>query len=137
MSSTRQDELRRIYGANGRLTAQIVVDTVRGDEANPLYPEFEWNDTVAGEEYRLSQARCLIRTVRILEAPGDVETVRAFHSVVRHDGQSYEPIEVIRDNEFLRAQLLRTMEREWRTLYARYHSTKEFMDLVRADLASV
>lgn len=44
----------------GLLTAQALVNVSRDEDA-PLHDEFEWNDDVAAEQYRLTQARGVIR----------------------------------------------------------------------------
>ena len=60
-------ELERIEAANGELTKQNVLDAARPQNA-PLHPCFEWDDNVAAEKYRLSQAGKLIRfTVAVHE----------------------------------------------------------------------
>jgi hypothetical protein len=58
-------ELHRIYQDNGELTAPLVVDEARPDDA-PLHPAFEWNDEVAAELHREHQARTMIRSVEII-----------------------------------------------------------------------
>ncbi len=63
------DEIRAIYERHGRLTPALVVDEAR-DEIHPLHGHFEWDDTVAGEEYRRVQASRLIRVkVKVLHMP--------------------------------------------------------------------
>lgn len=57
-------ELARISDQHGELTAPLVVDHARPDDA-PLHPVFEWNDEVAAELHRQHQARNLIRAVQI------------------------------------------------------------------------
>jgi len=59
-----QQELERIERQYGRLDAGEVVDEARATDA-PLHPEFEWDDTTAGERYRRMQASSLIRSVEI------------------------------------------------------------------------
>lgn len=49
---------------DGRLSPEIVVQSAR-DPASPLHSRFEWDDTKAAEEHRRSQARTLIRSVRV------------------------------------------------------------------------
>jgi len=58
-------ELARISRENGELTAPLVVQDARPDDA-PLHPVFEWNDEVAAELHREHQARNLIRSVQIV-----------------------------------------------------------------------
>ena len=49
----------------GELTAKNLVNVSRPEEA-PLHPEFEWDDIVAAEKYRESQARYIIRSIQIV-----------------------------------------------------------------------
>jgi hypothetical protein len=50
---------------DGIVTADAVVDAAR-NKNSPLHDEFEWDDSVAGHQYRLDQARSLIREVRYI-----------------------------------------------------------------------
>tara|TARA_R100001510_G_C7523224_1_gene117833 strand:+ start:108 stop:605 length:498 start_codon:yes stop_codon:yes gene_type:complete len=59
------DELARIYKEKGQLTAPLVVDESRPEEA-PLHPAFEWDDAVAAERHREHQARNIIRSVKVI-----------------------------------------------------------------------
>jgi len=56
--------LQSLKRKRGRLTAEIVVDDAHSP-GSPLHEFFEWNDTKAAEEFRLEQARNVIRSVRI------------------------------------------------------------------------
>jgi len=49
----------------GRLIPKAVVDDAR-PATSPLHPAFEWDDSVAGEEYRIHQARQIIRAVHVV-----------------------------------------------------------------------
>lgn len=69
-------ELARICQRDGCVTAAAVVDAAR-DESSLLHAAFEWDDDVAGEKYRLEQARNMIRASKYLEL---LETVRAGRS---------------------------------------------------------
>ena len=53
------DELLRLAGDDG-LKPSFVVQEAR-NKKSPLHAEFEWDDAKAGHEYRLAQARRLIR----------------------------------------------------------------------------
>lgn len=48
-----------------RLTAEKVLDASRPAKA-PLHPAFEWNDEKAAENYRIHQARNVIRSVQVV-----------------------------------------------------------------------
>lgn len=57
--------LEVIANANdGRLRPVDVVDAAR-DAASVLHDQFEWSDAKAADEHRISQARSLIRAVRV------------------------------------------------------------------------
>lgn len=60
-------ELERIRAEVGDLTPQAVL-LHAADERAPLHTAFEWDDSKAGHEYRLNQARGLIRAVVTIES---------------------------------------------------------------------
>ena len=132
-----RDQLQAVHDDSGRLTPQIVVDAARPVE-HPLHERFEWNDKLAGEAYRLDQARRLIRSVRVTYREADekeaARTVRAYHSVRDEDGTSYRPLEEVQESPLLTKLLLQDMEREWKQLMRRYGHFEEFLQLIRADL---
>lgn len=111
---------------NGRLTAQIVVEQAI-DEQSPLHPAFEWDDTKAAEEYRLEQARSLIRSVLIV-SEGTAPEVRAFVTVLQADDQylSYTHIVQAMENPILREQVLTRAKSELVNWEERYHHLEEF-----------
>lgn len=55
-------ELERIRNEHGTLTAEIIVEESRNEKA-VLHGIFEWNDTLAAENYRKSQAQALLRNI--------------------------------------------------------------------------
>ena len=134
-----RDQLQAVHDDSGRLTPQIVVDAARPVE-HPLHERFEWNDKLAGEAYRLDQARRLIRSVRVTYREADekeaARTVRAYHSVRDEDGTSYRPLEEVQESPLLTKLLLQDMEREWKQLMRRYGMFEEFLQLIRSDLES-
>lgn len=62
MNEMVRDELERLEDQAGRLTPSIVIEAAK-DEQSPLHGYFEWDDSIAAENYRLEQARTLIRSV--------------------------------------------------------------------------
>ena len=72
-AQTAGEELARIKAAHRILSAAVVVDESRPDDA-PLHPAFEWRDPVAAEQWREHQASQIIRRVRVVpvEAPEPV-----------------------------------------------------------------
>lgn len=71
-------------------------------EDHPLHSFFEWDDQIAGYQYRLDQARQLIHSVeirvtfedRIIHAPYYVRDPR-----VEHDEQGYAPVELFKNKQ--------------------------------------
>lgn len=131
-----RDELLAIYKANGELTPGAVVQVAR-DPKHPLHNRFEWDDSVAAEKYRLDQARQLIRVVKVTETRGnELLRTREFVSVHREAGPSYVPIDEVKADPFTSKLVLQQAAREWRQMFARYRHLEEFLDAVRADVAS-
>lgn len=130
-------ELQAIYDEHKRLTPSLVVDAAR-DEAHPLHARFEWDNAIAGEKYRLDQARDLIRSVRVVYREADereaARTVRAYHAVRDEQGTAYQPAEAIAESPFLSKLLMQDMEREWKALLRRFGQFGEFLEMVRGDL---
>ena len=92
-------ELERIHQDRGTLKPQDVVDEARPKEA-PLHPAFEWNDFIAGEQYRNIQARSLIKVVHVERSD---ETEPVYINVNRQES-AYEPaVKVVNTPELFEA----------------------------------
>jgi hypothetical protein len=65
MAGTKVEDALRELERDGRLIPSEVVDSAR-DPDSPLHSHFEWDNDEAAEKYRLSQARTLIRTVKLM-----------------------------------------------------------------------
>ena len=75
----------------GKLTASQVLEVARSPDS-PLHPYFEWDDSIAAEQWRLEQARELIRRVKIVVEIDEVEfkTMRYMPDVdIPHNQQGY------------------------------------------------
>lgn len=64
-AQTVGEELERIHAQHGVLQASVVVDEARPEDA-PLHPAFEWRDKIAAEQYRVWQARNIIKSVEVV-----------------------------------------------------------------------
>lgn len=134
-----REELASIYEAQGKLTPKLVVEAARA-KAHPLHSRFEWDNRVAGEKYRQHQAAELIRSIKVEwasdDSTSDSDRVRKYHSVTRADETTYEPVEAVMADEFMRVVVIRQAEREWKQMFARYQHLTEFLQVVRQDVAS-
>lgn len=77
--------LEGLRDSAGLLSPEAIVDAAR-DPASPLHAHFEWDDARAGHHYRVSQARTLIRSVKLALRIGtaNVTTVAYVPSPISH-----------------------------------------------------
>ena len=110
--------------AEGRLTREDLVDESRPEDA-PLHPEFEWDDSVAAEEYRKVQAGGVIRHLIKVSISEEVSApVRAFVPVTITE-KTYESIEAVLAVEDKRDALLRRAISELHSFEQKYASLVE------------
>ncbi len=79
LSKDQENAIEIVFEQNkGEVTAEQLLDIVKAcGEDNPLYKVFEWDDTAAARQYRLSQARWILRASRVNFRPeGELETVQ-------------------------------------------------------------
>lgn len=136
------EELERIHDANGSLSPELIVEAARS-AYHPLHHAFTWDDSVAAHEYRLLQARAMIRRCyvqRELE-PSHVVRVRAF--VARSHVEAadpyrpageYVPVQLVISSDVLKTQWFKQLERDWKALHRRAKDCAEFVSMVRGDL---
>lgn len=114
----------------GNLTPSALVDASRPDEA-PLHAAFEWDDEIAAELYRETQARYIIRSVEVV-THGSKEPVRAFVSVTTGRSEPYATIEHIMTRSDSRAILLEQAQREMRAFRRKYGQLTELARVFEA-----
>jgi hypothetical protein len=134
-----REELEALYARNSRLTPADVVEAARPEGA-PRHDRVEWDDEIAGEQYRISQARDLIRRVRIrIEDENDEPiSIPRFVSIPRPDAtRSYMPVEEVRENVFATKLLMLQAERDWKALKRRYAHLATFMAQVADEAAQI
>lgn len=139
---TLTEILMGIYREHGELTARLVVDAARPTQS-PLHGRFEWDDDVAGDLYRLEQARGLIRSVKLRygdESDLPSHHVRRFVNVAYRDDTphaTYMPTEEAMADDVTRQIVLRQMKREWVTFKRKYDAYVEFGELIRNEAESI
>lgn len=122
-AQTAGEEFARIYEKNGRLDAENVVVESRPESA-PLHACFEWNDMVAAEEYRKSQAMTMIRMITV-KAPvkGSQESVPV-RAYINTKESAYLPLTVVLESPELREELLNTALQELKAFQKKYATLK-------------
>ena len=113
------EALTAIRAAKGTLIPADVVEAARNPDS-PMHAAFTWDDSEAAHMHRLSEARRLIVSIRVLNSPIG-KPVQAFVNVKTPDhGRSYVPtVEAMNDDE-MRARVLAEvrsfvegLERKW------------------------
>ena len=117
-----------VLASQGMLTAKNLVDISRPEDA-PLHNAFEWNNTIAAEQYREEQARKIIRSLVIVKE--DREPVRMFFNLVRKDPE-YKHIDVIMRDADDREKLLQLALRELETFKKKYETLTELASVFEA-----
>jgi hypothetical protein len=119
---------------NGHLLPKYVVDDAR-KPSSPLHDAFTWDDTEAADQYRLVQARYLIRhiVVVISEKNEPERTIRALVSIRGEDDNgstSYVAIDDAMRSKNLRAQVLQKAYDELIAWAERYRRLQEFAAVI-------
>lgn len=123
VSAQLAGEVCESLDAIGCLSAQRLVDVSRPNDA-PLHGAFEWDDAIAGEEWRKNQARLIIRSIVVVPDVQKKEVVRAFFKVEQADG-SFESLHTILKNEDKRNSLMRNALSELEAFKRKYSILEE------------
>jgi len=115
--------------SGGALTPESVLADAEND-ASPLHPAFEWDDSKAAAAHRLDQARYILRQIVVtFEERPDDDPIRAF-VVVREaeddDDAVFTHIAVALSDDAKRAQLIARAKRE---IMAWRHRHKQLVEL--------
>ena len=114
-------ELERLK-VGGVIRPVDVVEAAR-DESSPLHPCFQWDDGEAAHQYRLLQARNLLRVYVNVEPAANVEPVRAYVSLTSDrvkDGGGYRAMAEVLSDADLRQQLLNDAFVQFRNMRKKY-----------------
>lgn len=119
----------------GELTPEDILADAKHDNS-PLHSFFEWSDTEAAHQYRLSQARGLIRSVVAIyvsdetdKEPRPAVRAKAYVHIPEPSAPHYREAGHAMSQKKTRQLVL---QRAWRELQAwkqRYSDLKEFSDL--------
>lgn len=121
-----RNELERLK-SGGVIRPVDVVEAAR-DESSPLHPCFQWDDGEAAHQYRLLQARNLLRVYVNVEPAANVEPVRAYVSLTSDrvkDGGGYRAMAEVLSDSDLRQQLLNDAFVQFRNMRKKYEHLKQ------------
>jgi len=115
------------------------LDVVRAAEPldSPLHRYFTWDNAVAAEQYRLVQARVLLRSVYVIN-PGELHTqpTMGYVSLLMdrsQPGGGYRPIATVMASDALREELMYTALQELRGWLRRHQRLERLVtDVAKA-----
>ena len=120
--------LQELTESEGGLTPQRLVDESR-DENHPLHCEFEWDDSIAAEAYRITQAKQLIRDITIVHDEEQKKSDRGF--VITPGGNHvYVPLNDALNNEEWKTNLLNAAKRDMIAFIAKYRRLQELTAVI-------
>lgn len=125
-----KEELDRIRITTGKAPSPKDIVEASRDESAVLHPEFEWDDSVAGEKFREVQARDLSRNlVKVIRSDTNpsapVKEIRAVYSVVEDGNRGYVDADTVLNTKVLRTQLLRSALMDLEHFETKYHTLSD------------
>lgn len=120
---------------NGLLKAENVLEEAKHEDS-PLHDSFEWDDSIAGQSFRLLQARFLIQAAVRYLPEGPREDVRVFVSLSSDrnysaGGGGYRLLTDVISDEQLYKELLDDAMKEYITFRKKYETVKELQPLFK------
>jgi hypothetical protein len=133
-----RDTFLEILDRDGHLDPEAIHDEV-ADPAHPLHGRYEWDDSVAGRNYRLMQIRSDIRKVvitAISPTTGEPRRLRMFTSLRQAGG--IDPVYVTTESVMRDPTAAKILKNECRRAIAelkrKYDSLEDFEELIREGL---
>lgn len=122
------EEIMEICDDFESATPQAVLEKAR-DESAELHKCFTWDDSIAAERYRLTEARLVTRqlVIKEVEVPKDRPEVRLFYKTDNESG--YKPTQIIVRQEDEYKKLLARAYAELRAFKAKYSMLKELQEI--------
>lgn len=133
LTGAQRQELDALRGRKKLLLAEHVVAFAE-DENTALHSRFEWDDTEAAQQYRLWQARTVIR-VSVVVLKSNTAPVRAYVSMLddrAQEGGGYRLMADVMNNPNLREKLLQEALAELQRFQAKYDALVELAPVFEA-----
>lgn len=121
-----KEEIEALQSDDGMWHADRIVEWAQDNPKSALHSQFDWNDAHAANEFRLEQARRLIRIHVVTEA-GEPKLVSLSYD--RPRGGGYRSVEEVARSSDLSQILLRDALGDLRRVRERYKRMKQLTDV--------
>lgn len=133
-AQTVGEHFEELEKRNGSITPKIVLDSARS-ESSVIHSCFEWNDGIAAEKYRETQAGNLIRnlTVKIIDFK-ETESlpVRAYVNFKDENASPFVHIQQVLKDEALSTKMLEQAKSELQSFKVKYKTLSELANIFHA-----
>jgi len=132
-------EIERIENVYGKITAETILKAA-SNEKSPLHELFQWDDTLAAQKYRLSQARTLINNIEVIYiSDGEERSIPAYEIVRTEETQQYKHIETLTVDEIQQVrentiQALNSLKAKL-SIYKQFNRVIKQLDLALEELS--
>ena len=130
--------IENIKKKRGGITPQLLIIESK-KKKSLLHNCFEWNDSKAAEEYRIVQAREILRCIIIeIEPDEDYEEIRTIRALIapssieKENNTSYVTVEEVCNDEELQAAYMRQLKRDLDAIKNKIKGFKQFSEVVKA-----
>lgn len=118
----------QIIEEKGELSSETVLDEARNEDSK-IHKFFEWDDRIAGEQYRKNQALNMINNLTVIVKTKEETPVKAFVKIRTEDKSEYKHIKAVIENTNDYEYLLNKMEKELETLRKKYEAMLNITDI--------
>lgn len=122
---------------DGGVTPQMLVKASKRQDSL-LHDQFEWDDQKAGNQYRVWQARQLLRSMTVEVEDGRVsEYENVVFKVNSHREQKYFHIDQIMENKSLKGAVVKQVQRDLKAMldkYERYEKIYSALKKAKTDI---
>ena len=128
------EHFEQLEKQKGCITPKIVLESARS-ETSVIHECFEWNDDVAAEKYRESQASSLIRNLTVKMVDTDdkpTEPVRAYVNIKQTDTSSFISMYKVLENDKLTNLMLEQAKQELAAFAKKYSTLQELSGVFSA-----
>lgn len=125
--------LNKLY-PNGATPEEVLQAAKRSDAPAELKSKFTWDNKKAAEQYRISEARRILRAIQvIIVSEGKEVKTRAYNSIVPHgsDHKVYVPMQIVFSTPSYASQVVEDARRELESWKAKYELYRQLAGAVK------